>query len=146
MRAVLQRVLGASVKVDGKKVAEIGEGLSVLACAMKGDKEKDVQYIANKLSTLRIFNDDQGKMNRSLLDAGGECLLVSQFTLAAETRKGRRPSYVTAMEPLEANRMVDKLKEMLQEKGINVDTGIFGADMKIKLLCDGPVTVWIDSS
>lgn len=143
MRALLQRVSGARLSVDGKLVSETGEGLAVFACAMKGDTESEAKAMADKIAKLRILADEDGRMNRSLLDTGGQCLLVSQFTLAADTRKGRRPSYTDAMGPDEANKLVDLLGDELKALGVEMRKGVFGADMQIELSCDGPVTIWL---
>lgn len=145
MRAVVQRVSEASVSIDGATVGEIGEGLLVLLGAGAGDTERDLEYVASKVLGLRIFPDEDGRMNRSLVDIGGEALVVSQFTLYGDTRKGRRPSFVRAMDPGEASPMVDRFVERLARE-VKVATGRFGADMDVRLCNRGPVTLLIDST
>jgi D-tyrosyl-tRNA(Tyr) deacylase len=144
MRALIQRVSSASVAVDGEIVGEIGPGLLVLVCAMAGDTDAEAEWLARKVVNLRIFRDDAGRMNRSLLDTGGSALVVSQFTLAAET-KGNRPGFSTAASPEEGKRLYEYLSQALRSHGITVANGIFGADMKVSLVNDGPVTIWIDT-
>lgn len=145
MRAVVQRVSEASVSIDGATVGKIGEGLLVLLGAGAGDSERDLEYVASKVLGLRIFPDEDGKMNRSLVDIRGEALIVSQFTLYGDTRKGRRPSFVRAMDPCEASPMVDRFVERLARE-VKVATGRFGADMDVRLCNRGPVTLLIDST
>ena len=145
MRAVVQRVSEASVSIDGATVGEIGEGLLVLLGAGAGDTERDLEYVASKVLGLRIFPDEDGKMNHSLVDIGGAALVVSQFTLYGDTRKGRRPSFVRAMDPGEASPMVDRFVERLARE-VKVATGRFGADMDVRLCNRGPVTLLIDST
>lgn len=145
MRAVIQRVSEASVTVNGEMTGSIGTGLLVFAGIVKGDNEKDGQYIASKLAGLRIFEDAQGKMNLSVNDIGGQVLLVSQFTLAGDARKGRRPSFEKAMRPEEAGDLFEKLVEMVQNKGLTVARGRFQAHMEVSLVNDGPVTILLDS-
>ena len=146
MRAVIQRVARASVVVEGKVVGEIGRGLVILLGAGQGDDESDLGYIASKSVNLRIFPDDAGKMNRSVLDVGGGVLAISQFTLYGDARKGRRPSFITAMEPKAADALYQKFLTALGEAGVaRVEAGIFAADMKLELLNDGPVTILLDS-
>jgi D-tyrosyl-tRNA(Tyr) deacylase len=145
MRAVLQRVKHASVTVDGNVTGEIGPGLLVLLGVGKGDSEKDVDWMAHKVSGLRIFEDEAGKMNRSLLDTSKALLAVSQFTLYADTRKGRRPSFIDAGPPDEAKRLYTLYCERSRALGLTVAEGIFAADMKVSLLNDGPVTLILDS-
>ncbi len=144
MRALIQRTLGASVTVDGRPVAEIGGGLVVLVCAMRGDTEAQAEWLAGKVARLRIFKDAEGRMNRSVVDVAGSALVVSQFTLAAETR-GNRPGFSTAAEPAEGDRLYRHFAAELQRQGIPVATGIFGADMQVALVNDGPVTIWLDT-
>ncbi|QQA43661.1 D-aminoacyl-tRNA deacylase [Pelagovum pacificum] len=144
MRALLQRVTRASVTVGGERIAEIGPGLLILACAMQGDGDDLPAKLAGKIAKMRIFEDEAGKMNRSLLDTGGEALVVSQFTLAADTSRGNRPGFSTAAPPAEAERLYLALAEELRKLGPEVQTGRFGADMKVELLNDGPVTIWLD--
>ena len=144
MRALLQRVSEASVTVDEDIVAEIGAGLLVLVCAMQGDNAAQADKLAAKISRLRIFQDENGKMNRSLLDTGGEALVVSQFTLAADTRSGNRPGFSAAAPPAEGERLYTYFADQLAAQGIRVARGRFGADMKVRLLNDGPVTIWLE--
>lgn len=145
MKAVVQRVLSANLKVDGKLISEIGKGLVVFLGVGQGDDESDLQKISTKISKLRIFEDDNGKMNLSINDVGGEILLVSQFTLYGDCRHGNRPSFITAEKPERANELYKQAKVMLEESNITVKMGIFGADMKIDVLNDGPVTIILDS-
>ncbi len=145
MKAVIQRVSHASVVVDGELVGSIGAGLMVLVGAARGDSEKDVRWIARKMAEIRIFSDAQGKFNLGLSDVGGAILLVSQFTLLADTRKGRRPSFLEAAPPEEAVSLVNLCAGYLQERGVHVETGRFGAHMEVSLLNDGPVTILLDS-
>ncbi len=145
MRALIQRVLEASVTVDGKRVSEIGPGLLVLWGVGKGDTEKDAEWLADKIANLRIFEDEAGKMNLSLLQGSRACIVVSQFTLFGDTRQGRRPSFINAMEPVEAKRLYEFGCEKLRGLGLTVGTGIFAADMKVALVNDGPVTLMLDS-
>ncbi|KIC07583.1 D-tyrosyl-tRNA(Tyr) deacylase [Leisingera sp. ANG-M1] len=145
MRALIQRVSEASVTVDGEVVGETGPGLLVLICAMQGDGEAEADRLAAKISKLRIFKDDGGKMNRSVLDSGGGALVVSQFTLAADTRRGNRPGFSTAAAPAEGERLYEYFAARLAGLGVKTATGQFGADMQVRLLNDGPVTVWIDT-
>ncbi|MDC0738641.1 D-aminoacyl-tRNA deacylase [Cognatishimia sp. SS12] len=145
MRALIQRVSEAAVRVDGAVTGEIGPGLLVLICAMKGDTEAEADKLANKISKMRIFKDDAGKMNKSLLDIGGSALVVSQFTLAADTRSGNRPGFSTACGAEEGKAFYEYFTRAMAATGVPVATGIFGADMKVSLLNDGPVTVWIDT-
>lgn len=145
MRAVIQRVARASVEVNDQVVSRIGAGLLVLLGVAKGDGERDLLYIVEKLQTLRIFGDDQGKMNRTLLEAGGALLVVSQFTLLGNTGKGRRPGFDLAAPPDEARALYEQAVSRLQAAGIEVKTGVFGAHMQVELLNDGPVTFLLDS-
>ena len=145
MRAVIQRVLESSVKIDGEVVGQIGQGFLVLIGVEEGDGEKDFQYIATKVPNLRIFEDENGKMNRSLLDVDGQILAVSQFTLLGDARSSRRPSFIQAARPETANPMYERLVACWREMGIHVETGRFGADMKVSLINDGPVTLLMDS-
>ncbi|GHO92986.1 D-aminoacyl-tRNA deacylase [Reticulibacter mediterranei] len=146
MRALLQRVSRASVTVDGKIVGEIGQGLLVLLGVGQDDGEAQVKLLVNKIVNMRIFEDDEGKMNRSLLDIGGSALVVSQFTLYADIRKGRRPSFIDAAHPTLAEPLVERFKEAIAAYDIPVAGGVFGADMDVALINDGPVTIWIDSA
>lgn len=145
MRSVIQRVNYASVKVDGEVIGEIKKGILVLLGVCDEDTEKDMVYMADKITGLRIFEDEDEKMNLSLEDVGGELLVVSQFTLFGDCRKGKRPSFSSAGNPDYANEMYEKFVEYVKEKGFSVKTGRFGADMKVELLNDGPVTLMIDS-
>ncbi len=146
MRVVIQRVTRASVKVEELVTGQIGEGLLVLLGIEDADTEEDIAWLSNKIVNLRIFNDESGVMNRSVLDTGGGILLISQFTLHASTKKGNRPSYIRASKPETAIPLYQKMILRLeQDSGSKVQTGIFGADMKVELLNDGPVTIVIDS-
>lgn len=145
MRCVVQRVSGAQVHTDGETVASIREGLLVLLGVETGDGPKDAQYCAKKLANLRIFPDERGMMNRSVTDIGGEVLLVSQFTLLGDCRKGNRPSFVQAARPDEANELYLRVFEMLRETDLKVLTGRFQAQMDVTLVNTGPVTILIDS-
>lgn len=144
MRALIQRVSHASVTVDGVVVGQTGPGLLVLVCAMAGDGEAQADQLAAKIAKLRIFKDEAGKMNRSVLDIGGAALVVSQFTLAADTRSGNRPGFSSAAPPAEGERLYEYFAAQLAAQGVPVETGRFGADMKVELLNDGPVTIWMD--
>ncbi len=145
MRAVLQRVKEASVTVDGTITGQIGPGLLVLLGVGKGDTEADLEFMVDKIPQLRIFEDDTGKMNKSLLDTSKALLAVSQFTLYADTKKGRRPSFIDAMPPDEAKRLYALFCERCRAIGLTVQEGVFAADMKVALLNDGPVTICLDS-
>jgi D-aminoacyl-tRNA deacylase len=145
MRALLQRVTHASVTVDEQVVGQIGRGLLVLLGVGQNDSEVQVKAVADKIVHMRIFGDDEGKMNRSLLDIGGEVLVVSQFTLYADIRRGRRPSFTNAAPPSLAEPLVERFKEAITAYGLRVTDGIFGAHMQVELLNDGPVTIWLDS-
>ncbi|HIC09266.1 MAG TPA: D-tyrosyl-tRNA(Tyr) deacylase [Aquificales bacterium] len=142
MIALLQRVSSSKVEVDGKVVGQIGRGINILLGVEKGDSESDIDLLVEKIVNLRIFPSEDGKkdFDRSLLEIGGEALVVSQFTLPASLRKGRRPSFDRAEEPRRAKELYEKFVEALREKGIKVETGIFGADMKVYIENDGPVT------
>ena len=145
MKAIVQRVTSASVEVDETVVGQIGTGLLVLVGMAKGDGEADCRYLVEKLRTFRIFSDEQGKMNRSLVDIGGSVLLVSQFTLLGRTTNGRRPSFDDAAPPDEAKRLYEQVVEDLRRAGTSVQTGIFAAHMRVALVNDGPVTFALDS-
>ncbi len=145
MRAVLQRVLNAELKVDGKEISKIEKGLVIFFGVGSGDKESDCEKLALKISKLRIFEDDNGKMNLSLKDKGGEILLVSQFTLYGDCSHGNRPSFIEAEKPERANNLYKYMQKCLQNQEINVKMGVFGADMKINVLNYGPVTILLDS-
>lgn len=146
MRAVLQRVTHAGVSVDSSVIGEIGNGFLILLGVGKEDLQADIDLLVNKIVHLRVFEDENGKMNKSLLDTDGSCLVVSQFTLFADCRHGRRPSFINAGAPDTANEMYEKFCKDLSEAGIKrVEKGQFGADMKVELLNDGPVTILLDS-
>ena len=146
MRAVIQRVLEASVKIDGKVVAGIGPGLLVLLGVQEGDTAEDGEWLCGKISRMRIFPDDEGKMNLSILDRGGEIIVVSQFTLHASTKKGNRPSFLRSALPAISEPLYDAFcLAMESELGKPVGRGIFGAEMEVALVNDGPVTIMIDS-
>ncbi len=145
MRAVLQRVTNASVEVEGTIVGRIGNGLMVLLGVAKGDDESDARYVVDKIRSLRMFADDQGKMNQSLADVGGAVLLVSQFTLVGRTDNGRRPSFDGAAPPDLAKRLYEQVVADLRACGTSVETGVFAAHMRVALVNDGPVTFVVDS-
>jgi D-tyrosyl-tRNA(Tyr) deacylase len=145
MRAVIQRVKSADVRVEGRLTGEIGKGLLVLIGVGKGDGESDLSFFASKLPELRIFEDPSGKFNLSLRDIKGGMLIVSQFTLFADCRKGRRPSFVEAEEPAAARDLYERLVSRLREEGVPVQTGEFQAHMEVHLVNDGPVTILLDS-
>ncbi len=145
MRAVLQRVARASVTVDGRVTGAISDGLLVLLGAARGDSADDADWMADRIVRMRIFEDDQGKMNRSLLDIGGGLLVVSQFTLLADTTQGRRPSFFEAMPPDQAAALLDRFVEAARGAGTRVEQGVFGAMMDVELLNRGPVTIVLDS-
>lgn len=145
MRVVVQRSKEAYVEVQGKTVGRIDHGLVLLVGIKHDDTLEDIQYVANKIVNLRVFEDEQGKMNRSLLDAGGAILSISQFTLYGDTRKGRRPSFIDAAKPEKANELYKAFNEILREKGVIVETGSFGAMMDVHLTNDGPVTLILES-
>jgi D-tyrosyl-tRNA(Tyr) deacylase len=146
MKVVIQRVSSANVKVDGKIIGRIENGLLVLLGIEDADTKEDIQWLSNKIINLRIFNDENGVMNKSLVDINGNILLISQFTLHASTKKGNRPSYIKASKPEFAIPMYEKMIiQMETDLGKKIQTGIFGADMKVELLNDGPVTIVIDT-
>lgn len=145
MRAVVQRVSRAAVRVEGRTVGEIRAGLLVLLGVAQGDGEKEAAWMADKLAALRIFEDAEGKMNRSVADVGGGLLLVSQFTLLADARKGNRPSFTGAAPPEPANALYERVCALLREKGLPVAQGVFRAMMEVELVNDGPVTILLDS-
>lgn len=144
MKVVLQRSKQASVMVDGEVKGRIQSGLVLLVGITHGDKEAEAAYIADKVVNLRIFEDGDGKMNDSLLDRGGEILSISQFTLYGDTRKGRRPNFMDAAKPEEAEVIYDRFNALLREKGVQVETGVFGAMMDVQLINDGPVTLIVE--
>ena len=145
MKALLQRVTGASVSIGGEVVGRIGRGLVILVGVASGDAEKDVNYLAQKVVNLRIFPDDAGKFNLSALDIKGELLAVSQFTLLADTRKGRRPSFVEAAPPAQAEELFERFVEQIGATGLKVETGRFQQYMQVEIHNDGPVTILLDS-
>ena len=144
MRAVIQRVARASVSIDGEVVGEIGPGLVVLLGIGKGDVEEDAHWLAKKVAALRIFADHEGKFNRSILEIGGSALVVSQFTLYGDARKGRRPSFSKAAPPEVAEPLCDRFVDLLKAEGLEVATGHFGAMMLVEIHNDGPVTIWLE--
>ncbi len=146
MRALIQRVRQAEVTVDGRSTGRIGPGLMVLVCAMQGDPDDAPEKLAARVAKLRIFRDEAGKMNRSVLDTGGAALVVSQFTLAADTRTGNRPGFSSAEAPARGEALYLRFAQALRDLGLNVATGEFGADMQVALVNDGPVTIWMDSA
>ncbi len=145
MKALLQRVTEAGVSIGGRCVAEIGHGLLVLFCAEDGDDEDAAALLARKTAALRIFDDAAGKMNRSVADVGGAALVVSQFTLAADTSRGNRPSYTRAAPTEAATALYQRYCELLAEHGVPVERGVFAARMAVRLVNDGPVTIWLES-
>lgn len=145
MRALIQRVTGASVAIEGAVVGEIGPGLLILVCAMQGDGEPEAERLAAKIAKLRIFRDEEGRMNRSVLDTGGAVLVVSQFTLSADTTRGNRAGFSTAAPPVDGERLYQYFAGRMQAEGVPVATGRFGADMQVSLVNDGPVTIWMDT-
>lgn len=145
MRAIVQRVTSSRVVVDGRVIGEIGRGFNVLIGISKDDTEEDLKYIKDKVVNLRVFEDESNKMNKSLLDVEGEILAISQFTLYGDCRKGRRPNFMEALGGDEAKILYDKFVLMLRETGLKVETGEFGADMKVDIQNDGPVTIMLDS-
>ena len=145
MRAVIQRVTDADVTVDGNVTGAIKNGFVVLLGVEDEDERKDVEYIADKVAGLRVFEDEEGKMNLSLKDVGGQVLAVSQFTLLGDARKGKRPSFIKAARPEKAKALYDEFVELLKEKEIHTEEGIFQADMLVRINNDGPVTILLDS-
>ena len=145
MKVVLQRVSEASVTVEGEVTGAIDQGLLVLVCGEPGDTDQEVAFFAGKIAKMRIFTDENDKMNLSVRDVGGALLVVSQFTLAAEWRKGNRPGFSKAAPPEEGERLYELLCTKLRDEGLPVEQGRFGGDMKVRLLNDGPVTIWMDS-
>lgn len=144
MRALVQRVRSGAVSVAGEEIARIGRGLVILLGIGPEDAEAQARYLAEKIATLRIFEDADGKMNLSLLDVAGEAIVVSQFTLYADTERGRRPSFVNAAVPELAEPLVARFGELLQAQGVRVQTGRFGAEMQVEIHNDGPVTIWLE--
>ena len=146
MRAVIQRVSRATVAVEGRVVGAIQRGLAILVGVHAGDTEAEAQWMASKIATLRIFDDDEGKLNRSVLDVGGSALVVSQFTLYGDARKGRRPSYTDAAPPEAAEPLIRHFVELLEAEGVPVQTGVFRAHMRVEIHNDGPVTILLERS
>ncbi|QFU07564.1 D-tyrosyl-tRNA(Tyr) deacylase [Rhodobacteraceae bacterium THAF1] len=144
MRAVLQRVTDAQVRVDGELVGETGPGLLILVCAMQGDEQANADALATRIAKQRIFRDEDGRMNRSVVDIGGSALVISQFTLAADTSRGNRPGFSSAAPPNEGQALYEHFAKTLGEI-VPVQTGRFGADMAVSLTNDGPVTIWIEA-
>ena len=144
MRLLIQRVSHASVKVEQKTISQIGNGLRILLGIGHGDGEEQVSFLAEKTANLRIFEDEQGKTNLSILDVKGEAIVVSQFTLYADTRKGRRPSFIDAALPEVASPLVDRFVDLLRSHGVPTQTGQFGAHMDVKIHNNGPVTIWLE--
>lgn len=143
MIGLLQRVKNASVTVNDQVIGAVGKGLLVLVCAEKGDSEEQCEKLAKKVLAYRIFEDENGKMNKSVSDIGGEILIVSQFTLAADTAKGLRPSFTPAADPETGKRLYEHFIERVRESGLKTQTGQFGANMQVSLINDGPVTIWL---
>ena len=144
MRALLQRVSNASVTVEGQTISSIGKGLLILLGVGHGDGEEQAKFLAEKIANLRVFEDEQGKTNLSILDVQGEAIVVSQFTLYADTRKGRRPSFIDAALPEVAEPLVSRFVEFLRGHGVPTQTGKFGAHMEVEIHNDGPVTIWLE--
>ena len=144
MRVLVQRVTSANVKVDNKVVGEINHGLLLLVGFTQSDTSKEIDYMVDKVINLRIFDDENGVMNKSLLDTKGSSLSVSQFTLYADATKGRRPSYINALNGDKAIILYDEFNKKLKEKNVKVETGIFGADMQVELINDGPITIMLE--
>ena len=144
MKVLVQRVLSSSVEVDNKIVGQITKGLMLLVGFTDSDTDKEIDYMVDKIINLRIFDDENGVMNKSLIDVNGSILSISQFTLYADTRKGRRPSYIKALSGDKAILLYDKFNNKLKEENIKVETGIFGADMKVSLINDGPITIMLE--
>ncbi len=146
MKAVIQRVSSSSVTIDGKVVGEIGRGFNILLGVCQADKEEDAQILAGKIARLRVFCDDEDKMNLSLTDIGGQALVISQFTLCADLKKGNRPSFTTSESPERANALYEYFKQCLKSNGVDkVESGIFAAKMKVDIVNEGPVTILMDS-
>ena len=144
MRALLQRVTGAEVRVDGELIGQTGPGLMILVCAMDGDTEENAEKLATKIAKLRVFRDEDGKTNKSVLDVKGSALVVSQFTLSADTSRGNRPGFSSAAKPDEGERLYLYFADQLRAQGVAVETGQFGAEMAVSLVNDGPMTIWME--
>ena len=145
MRALIQRVSQADVKIGGKTISEIKQGLLILVCAMADDNEIKAEQMASKISKIRIFNDENGKMNKSIKDIEGEALVVSQFTLAADTSRGNRPGFSYAAHPEKGEKLYEYFTTKLQDMDINCKMGVFGGNMEVSLINDGPTTIWLDN-
>lgn len=145
MKIVVQRVSKAEVKIDDKIIGKANKGLLLFVGFSKDDEEKDLKYFVDKILNLRIFEDESGKMNLSVSEINGDILSVSQFTLYGDIKKGRRPSFIEAAEPEKANKLYEKFNDQLKKSGLNIETGIFGGDMKVSLINDGPVTILMNS-
>ena len=145
MRALLQRVTEARVEIDGAVIGEIGAGLLILVCGMKGDTDEIADTLARKVAKLRLFQDENGKTNRAISDVEGAALVVSQFTLSADTKRGNRPGFSQAAPPDEGQRLYERFAATLQGEGVPTATGRFGADMAVHLVNDGPMTIWLDT-
>ncbi len=145
MRALIQRVTRASVSVDGQQIGQCGHGLMILVCAMQGDTVAQADQLAARIAKLRIFKDEEGRMNRSVLDTAGSALVISQFTLAADTSRGNRPGFSAAAAPEDGRRLYERFAASLTALGIATETGRFGADMAVELVNDGPVTIWLET-
>ena len=146
MRALIQRVSKASVSIGDNLISDINQGLLILVCAMADDSDLNVERMAAKISKIRIFSDENGKMNKSILDIGGEALIVSQFTLAADTTRGNRPGFSSAAPPDKGDQLYEYFIKELKKFGIHCKKGVFGGDMKISLVNDGPTTIWLDNA
>lgn len=146
MRALIQRVTNSDVTIDGVQTGSIGKGFNILLGVVQGDTKEEAEILASKIVKLRVFDDPDGKMNLSILDVDGEALVVSQFTLCADCRKGNRPSFVSSAPPDEADELYEYFCSLLRENGVKkVAQGVFGADMQVGILNDGPVTIWLDT-
>jgi D-tyrosyl-tRNA(Tyr) deacylase len=145
MRVLVQRSKNSKVEIDNKVVGKIDSGLVLLVGFTEGDTYDDIKYLASKVAKLRIFDDENGVMNKSIIDVGGSILSISQFTLYADAAKGNRPSYIKAMKGEEATKLYDLFNEELRKNGLAVETGVFGADMLVSIQNDGPVTIWLES-
>ena len=145
MKALLQRVSNASVEVEGRATGEISHGLMILLCAVHGDSDAEADYLARKIAKLRIFSDEDGKTNLSIMDVGGSALVVSQFTLAANWKKGNRPSFIGAADPDIAEKLYEHFCQLLRDENVPVETGEFAASMQVSLTNEGPFTIWMDT-
>ncbi|MHA6326102.1 D-aminoacyl-tRNA deacylase [Roseivivax sp. CAU 1753] len=145
MRALIQRVTSARVEIEGAVIGEVGPGLMILVCAMQGDGDAAAEKLATKIAKLRLFRDGDGKTNLSIRDVGGAALVISQFTLAADTRRGNRPGFSAAASPADGERLYERFARALQDQSLRVATGRFGAEMQLHLVNDGPMTIWLDT-